>query len=62
MTTDAARSSFFIALVVVDVFVGLADALCGPYLVLFWLARRASAAGLALVYMVEAGSDCSRDC
>ena len=35
MTTDADRSSFFIALVVVDVFVGLADAISGPYIVLF---------------------------
>ncbi len=35
MTTDADRSSFFIALVVVDIFVGLADAITGPYLVLF---------------------------
>jgi hypothetical protein len=35
LTTGADRSSFFIALVVVDVFVGLADALSGPYLVLF---------------------------
>ena len=35
MTTDADRSSFFIALVVVDVLVGLADAISGPYIVLF---------------------------
>ena len=35
MTTDADRSSFFIALVVVDIFVGLADAITGPYIVLF---------------------------
>ena len=35
LTTDADRSSFFIALVVVDVFVGLADAISGPYIVLF---------------------------
>ena len=35
MTTDADRSSFFIALVVVDIFVGLADAISGPYIVLF---------------------------
>jgi MFS transporter, SET family, sugar efflux transporter len=35
LTTDADRSSFFIALVVVDVFVGLADAMSGPYIVLF---------------------------
>jgi SET family sugar efflux transporter-like MFS transporter len=35
LTTDADRSSFFIALVVVDVLVGLADAISGPYIVLF---------------------------
>jgi SET family sugar efflux transporter-like MFS transporter len=35
LTTDADRSSFFIALVVVDIFVGLADAISGPYIVLF---------------------------
>src|SRR5262249_24213281 len=35
LTTDADRSSFFIALVVVDVLVGLADAVSGPYVVLF---------------------------
>lgn len=35
MTTDAARSSFFIGLVIVDIFVGLADAISGPYIVLF---------------------------
>ena len=35
MTTDADRSSFFIALVVVDVFVGLADSISLPYIVLF---------------------------
>jgi MFS transporter, SET family, sugar efflux transporter len=35
LTTDADRSSFFIALVVVDIFVGLADAITGPYIVLF---------------------------
>ncbi len=35
MTTDADRSSFFIALVVVDVLAGLADAISGPYIVLF---------------------------
>jgi SET family sugar efflux transporter-like MFS transporter len=37
LTTDADRSSFFIALVVVDIFVGLADAITGPYIVLFLL-------------------------
>ena len=35
MTKDADRSSFFIALVVVDVLVGFADAVSGPYIVLF---------------------------
>ena len=35
MTTHADRSSFFVALVVVDVLAGLADAMSGPYLVLF---------------------------
>jgi hypothetical protein len=35
LTTHADRSSFFIALVVVDIFVGLADAITGPYIVLF---------------------------
>ena len=35
MTTDADRSSFFIALVIVDIFVGLADAISAPYIVLF---------------------------
>ncbi len=35
MTTDVDRSSFFIALVVVDVLVGLSDAISGPYIVLF---------------------------
>ena len=35
LTTDADRSSFFIGLVIVDIFVGLADAISGPYIVLF---------------------------
>jgi len=35
LTTAAARSSFFIGLVIVDIFVGLADAISGPYIVLF---------------------------
>ena len=35
LTAEARRSSFFVALVVVDVLAGLADALTGPYLVLF---------------------------
>ncbi len=34
LTTDVDRSSFFIALVVVDVLSGLADAISGPYVVL----------------------------
>src|ERR1700722_20242670 len=39
LTTHADRSSFFIALVVVDVLAGLADAMSGPYLVLFLVAQ-----------------------
>ena len=35
MTPHADRSSFFVALVVVDVLAGLADAMSGPYIVLF---------------------------
>ncbi len=35
MTTDVDRSAFFIALVVIDVLAGLADAISGPYIVLF---------------------------
>jgi MFS transporter, SET family, sugar efflux transporter len=35
LSTDADRSSFFIALVIVDVLAGLADAISGPYVVLF---------------------------
>jgi hypothetical protein len=35
LTKDADRSSFFIALVGVDVLVGLADAVSGPYIALF---------------------------
>jgi MFS transporter, SET family, sugar efflux transporter len=35
LTPHAERSSFFVALVVVDVLAGLADAMSGPYLVLF---------------------------
>jgi SET family sugar efflux transporter-like MFS transporter len=37
LTTDADRSSFFIALVVVDIFVGLADSISLPYIVLFFV-------------------------
>ena len=35
LTAEARRSSFFVALVVVDVLAGLADSLTGPYLVLY---------------------------
>jgi MFS transporter, SET family, sugar efflux transporter len=35
LTPHAERSSFFVALVVVDVLAGLADAMSGPYIVLF---------------------------
>jgi SET family sugar efflux transporter-like MFS transporter len=35
LTSDADRSSFFIALVAVDVLAGLADSISGPYIVLF---------------------------
>ena len=35
LTTDADRSSFFIALIVIDIFVGLADSISLPYIVLF---------------------------
>ena len=37
LTTDADRSSFFIALVVVDIFAGLADSISLPYIVLFFV-------------------------
>jgi len=37
LTTDADRSSFFIALVVADIFVGLADSISLPYMVLFFV-------------------------
>jgi SET family sugar efflux transporter-like MFS transporter len=37
LTTDADRSSFFIALVVVDIFVGLSDSISLPYIVLFFV-------------------------
>jgi MFS transporter, SET family, sugar efflux transporter len=37
LTTDADRSSFFIALVVVNIFVGLADSISLPYIVLFFV-------------------------
>ena len=41
MTTDADRSSFFIALVVVDIFVGLANSISLPYMVLFFVDQAA---------------------
>ena len=53
MTPDADRSSFFIALVVVDVFVGLADALSGTYMVLF-LVGEAGLGPLALSAVLTA--------
>ena len=53
MTTDADRSSFFIALVVVDIFVGLADAISGPYIVLF-LVDRAGFSPLSLSAVLTA--------
>ena len=53
MTPDADRSSFFIALVVVDVFVGLADALSGTYIVLF-LVGEAGLGPLALSAVLTA--------
>jgi MFS transporter, SET family, sugar efflux transporter len=53
LTTDADRSSFFIALVVVDVFVGLADAVSGPYIVLF-LVDQANLGPLSLSVVLTA--------
>jgi hypothetical protein len=53
LTTDADRSSFFIALVVVDIFAGLADAISGPYLVLF-LVDRAALSPLSLSAILTA--------
>ena len=40
LTAEARRSSFFVALVVVDVLAGLADLLTGPYLVLYLVDSR----------------------
>ncbi|HEY6519514.1 MAG TPA: MFS transporter [Roseiarcus sp.] len=55
MTTDADRSSFFIALVVVDIFVGLADAISGPYIVLFLVDRAGlGPLGLSAILTVRA--------
>ncbi|MGA9846391.1 MAG: MFS transporter [Roseiarcus sp.] len=55
MTRDADSSAFFIALVVVDVLVGLADAISGPYIVLFLVDRAAlSPLSLSAVLTVRA--------
>ena len=52
---DADRSAFFIALVVVDVLVGLADAISGPYTVLFLVDQAAlSPLSLSVVLTVRA--------
>jgi MFS transporter, SET family, sugar efflux transporter len=53
LSTDADRSSFFIALVVVDIFAGLADAISGPYIVLF-LVERAGFSPLSLSAILTA--------
>jgi MFS transporter, SET family, sugar efflux transporter len=53
LTADAERSSFFIALVVVDIFVGLADAISLPYIVLF-LVEKAALSPLALSAVLTA--------
>ena len=53
MTTDADRSSFFIGLVIVDIFVGLADAISLPYIVLF-LVDRAALSPLSLSAILTA--------
>ena len=53
MTADVDRSSFFIALVVVDVMVGLSDAISGPYIVLF-LVDQARLGPLALSAVLTA--------
>jgi MFS transporter, SET family, sugar efflux transporter len=53
LTTDVDRSSFFIALVVVDVLVGLSDAISGPYIVLF-LVDQARLGPLALSAILTA--------
>ena len=52
---DADRSAFFIALVVVDVLAGLADAISGPYTVLFLVDQAAlSPLSLSVVLTVRA--------
>jgi MFS transporter, SET family, sugar efflux transporter len=53
LTADVDRSSFFIALVVVDVMVGLSDAISGPYIVLF-LVDQARLGPLALSAVLTA--------
>ena len=53
MTTDADRSSFFIGLVIVDIFVGLADAISLPYIVLF-LVDKAALSPLSLGVILTA--------
>ena len=53
MTTDADRSSFFIGLVIVDIFVGLADAISLPYIVLF-LVDKAALSPLSLSAILTA--------
>jgi MFS transporter, SET family, sugar efflux transporter len=53
LTTDADRSSFFIALVVVDIFAGLADAISLPYIVLF-LVDKAALSPLSLSAILTA--------
>jgi MFS transporter, SET family, sugar efflux transporter len=53
LTTDADRSSFFIGLVIVDIFVGLADAISLPYIVLF-LVDKAALSPLSLSAILTA--------
>ena len=57
LTTDADRSSFFVALVVVDVLAGLADSISGPYVVLF-LVNQAGLGPLALSAILTARALC----
>jgi SET family sugar efflux transporter-like MFS transporter len=58
LTTDADRSSFFIGLVIVDIFVGLADAISLPYIVLF-LVDKAGLSPLSLGAILTARAACS---
>ena len=58
MTTDADRSSFFIALVVIDIFIGLADSISLPYIVLFFV-NQAGFSPLALSAILTARAVCS---